>query len=406
MAEKKVLLMLADISGYTGFMTAHRKALAHGQMIITELLQTLIAQIESPLEISKLEGDAVFLYAVKEETDGVWEGARARIGSTFLRFFEVFSDRLRDLTAASVCSCHSCANIDKLRLKLIVHSGDALFYKIGNFFELSGVDVIIAHRLLKNSVGADQYILLTEPAYQDVHFPERIDRVGEEEYDAIEKLRTYVHFPGARAGSDGTLHLPPTRVTGDILRYEIRRKYVEVANNPNQGFHFHTGRPLAKLLGYRDDWLAGLPEGCVESMAGTGCPFSMGELHTGARVVDIGCGAGVDTLIAARMVGPAGRVVGVDMTPEMLAKARAGAQAVGAEQVELRSGQAESLPVEDGWADAVISNGVLNLCPDKTAVYREIFRVLKPGGRMQIGDILVEKPIPEEARRDSELWTD
>jgi len=191
----------------------------------------------------------------------------------------------------------------------------------------------------------------------------------------------------------------------DTLRLAIQEEYAEVASNPTRGFHFHTGRPLAGILEYPDDWLEGIPESSIESFAGTGNPFSVGVLEPGGRVVDVGCGAGIDSLIAAKMVGPEGRVVGVDMTPLMLDKARGAAREAGLDNVEFRRGYAEELPVPDGWADVVISNGVLNLMPDKPAALSEMFRVLKPGGRLQIGDILVRKAVPESAKRKIDLWT-
>jgi SAM-dependent methyltransferase len=198
-----------------------------------------------------------------------------------------------------------------------------------------------------------------------------------------------------------------TTVPLDIgeLRQAIRDEYAAVADNPEQGFHFHTGRPLAHLLGYDDAWLDGIPEGTLASFAGTGNPFRLGALTPGEHVVDVGCGAGFDSLLAARMVGTAGAVVGVDMTPAMLAKARDGAAAAGLANVAFRDGYAETLPVPDGWADVVISNGALNLVPDKAAALAEMARVLKPGGRLQIGDILVQRPVPRSAKRKIALWT-
>ena len=190
----------------------------------------------------------------------------------------------------------------------------------------------------------------------------------------------------------------------DELREAIREEYALVAAEPDHGFHFHTGRPLARLLGYQDDWLDGVPESSIASFAGTGNPFSLGTLSPGERVVDVGCGAGIDSLIAARMVGDAGRVIGVDMTPAMLDKARASAAAMGASNAEFRSGYAEALPVEDAWADVVISNGVMNLFPDKMAGLGEMARVLRPGGRLQIGDILVQKAVSDGAKRNIDLW--
>jgi arsenite methyltransferase len=191
----------------------------------------------------------------------------------------------------------------------------------------------------------------------------------------------------------------------DQLRHAIQEEYEEVALRPEQGFHFHTGRPLARMLGYPDSWLEGIPEASIESFAGTGNPFSLGELQPGARVVDIGSGAGIDSLIAARKVGSKGRVTGVDMTPGMLEKARRAAAEVGLANVEFRRGYAEELPVPDGWADVVISNGVLNLMPDKPSALKEMARVLKPRGRLQIGDILVKKAVPASAKRKIDLWT-
>lgn len=188
------------------------------------------------------------------------------------------------------------------------------------------------------------------------------------------------------------------------LRSAIRAEYAQVATDPSQGFHFHTGRPLAARLGYDERWFAAVPEDSIASFAGTGNPFALGVLRAGERVVDVGCGAGIDSLIAAGMVGPAGEVIGVDMTPAMLARARRSAAAGGFTNVRFVEGLAESLPVPDGWADVVISNGVLNLFPDKLAGLREIGRVLKPGGRLQIGDILVQKSVGDKAKRDIGLW--
>ncbi len=190
----------------------------------------------------------------------------------------------------------------------------------------------------------------------------------------------------------------------EVLREAIRTEYTQVAADPGQGFHFHTGRRLARMLKYDDQWLNGVPESTIASFAGTGNPFSLGVLGAGERVVDVGCGAGIDSLIAARMVGPSGEVIGVDMTPGMLDRARTSAAEGGFSNVSFHGGLAESLPVDDGWADVVISNGVLNLFPDKLAGLQEMARVLRPGGRLQIGDILVQKSVGEKARRNIDLW--
>ncbi|MEE8420242.1 MAG: methyltransferase domain-containing protein [Dehalococcoidales bacterium] len=162
---------------------------------------------------------------------------------------------------------------------------------------------------------------------------------------------------------------------------------------------------MAKILGYDEKLIEAVPESSLKSFAGTGNPFSLGAIKPGGKVVDVGCGAGFDSLIAARMVGDSGQVISVDMTPEMLEKGLAASKEAGLNNIDFRAGVAEELPVDDNWADVVISNGAVNLCPDKLAVFREMYRVLKPGGRIQIADILVEKPVPEEAKEDIDLWT-
>jgi SAM-dependent methyltransferase len=191
----------------------------------------------------------------------------------------------------------------------------------------------------------------------------------------------------------------------ESLRAAIRAEYAAVAEHPDQGFHFHTGAHLAAILGYPEEWIAALPASAVESMAGTGNPFALGELRPSERVVDCGSGAGADSLIAARIVGPSGWVIGVDMTPEMLAKARRNAGVAGLRNVEFREGVLEALPAPDGWADVVISNGVLNLVPDKTVALAEFFRVLRPGGRIQLADIVLDRPVPGDSKSDVSLWT-
>lgn len=189
------------------------------------------------------------------------------------------------------------------------------------------------------------------------------------------------------------------------LRSAIQEEYESVASEPQRGFHFHTGRKLAEMLAYDQTWLENIPESAIESFAGTGNPFSLGELMPGEQVVDIGSGAGIDSLIAAGMVAPTGEVIGVDMTPAMLEKSRQSAVQANLDNVFFRQGYAEDLPVDDGWADVVISNGVLNLMPDKMAALQEMARVLKPTGRLQIGDILVQKEVPESAKQDIALWS-
>lgn len=192
--EKNVVLMLADISGYTQFMLANQQAVTHAQGIITGLLQTIISQVEIPLEVSKIEGDAVFLCAVKDEGERSWDDVKQKLSGKLVSFFKTFSVKLEELSASMMCQCGACANIHRLKLKIVVHSGRALFYMLGSFCELSGVDVIAVHRLLKNSVASDQYILLTEPAYHDLGFQGKIHETREETYD-VGTLKAFVHFP-------------------------------------------------------------------------------------------------------------------------------------------------------------------------------------------------------------------
>ena len=194
-------------------------------------------------------------------------------------------------------------------------------------------------------------------------------------------------------------------VDADALREEVKSKYREVAVEPDKEYHFHTGRPLAARLGYDTQVVDALPDVAVESFAGVGNPFSLRPFVAGERVVDIGSGAGFDCFVAAAKVGPEGRVVGIDMTVEMLAKSRASAGALGLDHVEFREGLLENMPVEDGWADAVISNGVVNLCADKRRVMGEVMRILRPGGHFQFADIANGKPVPDSAIANIDLWT-
>lgn len=196
-----------------------------------------------------------------------------------------------------------------------------------------------------------------------------------------------------------------TLVDAERLRAQVREKYRAVAAEPAARYHFHTGRGLAARLGYDAAVVEALPEVAVESFAGVANPLALRTPAPSEQVVDVGSGAGFDSFVAAGHVGPDGRVVGVDMTAEMLAKARATAALLGLANVEFREGLAEELPVADGWADAVISNGVINLCADKWAVFAEIFRVLRPGGVLQFADIANGRPVPPEALRDIDLWT-
>lgn len=190
-----------------------------------------------------------------------------------------------------------------------------------------------------------------------------------------------------------------------VLREAIQDEYAAVATCPTGGYHFHVGRFLARRLEYPEAQVAALPDAVVESFAGVGNPFALGSLRPGETVLDLGSGAGFDAILAAQHVGPTGAVIGIDMTPAMLQKARVNAASLGLDRVEFRDGYIEALPVEDASVDVVISNGVINLSPDKETVFAEMYRVLKPGGRLQVADIIVGREVPESAKDDISLWT-
>jgi arsenite methyltransferase len=190
----------------------------------------------------------------------------------------------------------------------------------------------------------------------------------------------------------------------ELLKSEIKKTYASVSEEPEKDFIFPTGRAWAEDLGYPGQ-LANVPESAVESFAGVANPWALGRLAAGERVLDLGSGAGTDSLIAAQMVGEQGHVTGIDMTQEMLAKARAAAAEMGATNVEFVEGEAERLPFPDASFDVVISNGVIDLVPDKDAVFSELFRVLAPGGRIQVADVTIQHPVSAEGRRNIDLWT-
>ena len=196
---------------------------------------------------------------------------------------------------------------------------------------------------------------------------------------------------------------PP--VDSAALREEVKKKYRDVAIKPHDKYHFHTGRPLAARLGYDTSTVNAMPDEAVESFAGVANPYSLRQPQAGERIVDLGSGAGFDCFIAAGKVGPQGHVVGIDMTEEMLAKSHKTAHAIGLRNIEFREGILEKLPIEDGWADVVISNGVINLCGDKQQVLSEIWRVLRPGGHLQFADIANGRPVPASAIANIDLWT-
>lgn len=190
----------------------------------------------------------------------------------------------------------------------------------------------------------------------------------------------------------------------DLLKSEIKKTYASVSEDAERDFIFPTGRAWAEDLGYPDE-LRNVPEGAVESFAGVANPWELGRLSAGERVLDLGSGAGTDSLIAAQMVGSDGHVTGIDMTPQMLAKARAAASEMAATNVEFIESEAERLPFTDASFDVIVSNGVIDLIPDKDAVFSELHRVLVPGGRMQIADVTIQNPVSAEGRRNIDLWT-
>ena len=195
-----VVLAIADISGYTRYMTANVRSLAHSQTIITELVKTIVQQVELPLEVAKLEGDAVFLFGRRPATNLDPTHSRKALGRKFLAFFEAFNQRVGELGRSTTCDCKSCTNLNQLRLKVVVHAGEALFHEVLHFKELAGVDVIIVHRLLKNSVQSDQYLLLTNAGRTEVDFEEPIEfESGQESYDGLGSIKTLVHFPGVKS---------------------------------------------------------------------------------------------------------------------------------------------------------------------------------------------------------------
>jgi hypothetical protein len=194
---ERLLLILADISGYTKFMLASQVALVHGQQVITALIEAILAEVEIPLEVKEIEGDAVFLYSVRPRDDEAWQEVSAEVGRKLLRFFEAFSAVLVAESESTLCRCAVCTHMHELKLKVIVHSGEALFHTIGDFAEVSGIDVILVHRLLKNSIDSDEYILMTEPAYRDLCFPSALEvHKSSEEYEGFGSVATFVHLPG------------------------------------------------------------------------------------------------------------------------------------------------------------------------------------------------------------------
>ena len=402
--EKDVIFFIADISGYTRYIVSNEKEMAHSQIIIRDLINTIISEIKAPMQVIRLEGDAIFLYVDKGDPLVRWELVRANLLETLITFFRVFSNKITELTLHKICSCNACNNVERLKLKIVAHSGSTMFFHINDILELSGTAPILIHRLLKNSVEADEYVLMTESAFEDLMIPGEEVETSSESYDELGTIKTFIYYPPPPAPYQPDGSSPYPQVFVDTLRDEVKKEYAIVAQDPQQGFHFHTGRRLAEMLDYDDEILDHFPEKVIESYAGTGNVFKLGEIKQGEYVLDIGCGAGLDCLIAARRVGSEGRVIGVDMTPAMIAKARQNAIAADVGNIDFIEDYSEQLPVPTEWADVIISNGAINLSPDKDLVFSEMFRVLKPGGRLQIADILVQKPVPSSARNNLDLW--
>ena len=191
----------------------------------------------------------------------------------------------------------------------------------------------------------------------------------------------------------------------EVLREEIRKTYADVSTDQQRDFIFPTGRAWAQELGYPEPELSGVPDATVDSFAGVANHWLLGRIEPGSVVLDLGCGAGTDLLIAAQMTGPRGRVIGIDMTASMLDRARTSAEEMGFANVELHEGLIEAVALDDASVDVVISNGVIDLVPDKDAVFDEIDRVLRPGGRLQLADVVIHHEVSEDARKRIDLWT-
>ena len=346
--ERPAIFFIADISGYTKFIFSNEKEISHSQTIIRELITTFLNNVDAPLELIRTEGDAIFLVATMDDAEQPWETVSENLVPNTIALFQVFADKLAELTIHKICNCSACINIEQLKLKAVVHSGTAAFYMIDTIRELTGTGPIIVHRLLKNTVEADEYILFTEAAYNDLTLPDGRVEQGVETFKDVGEIKTYVYYPAEPESYVPVPGARPPAIFIDTLRAEVSKEYAQVAQDPTSGFHFHTGRRLTEMLGYRDEWLKDIPEVAIAAFAGTGNPLNLGKIRAGQRILDIGCGAGLDCLIAGNMVGRKGSVVGIDMTEEMIDRANSNARETGANNVSFKIGLIEELPIEVG----------------------------------------------------------
>jgi hypothetical protein len=239
--ERQAVFVIADISGYTKFIFSNEKEIAHSQIIIRELITTLLGEVNLPLRLIRIEGDAIFLYAIKDDPEYSWDTASKNLVSSLLAFFRVFSNKLAELTIHKICSCTACVNIEQLKLKAVVHSGLAAFYRINEHQELTGTGPIIVHWLLKNSVEAEEYILLTESAYNQLVLPGGKVEPGEETYDDIGAVKTYVYHPPEPEPYVPSADAKPPPIFMEALRSEVSQEYAQVARSPERGFTSTSG---------------------------------------------------------------------------------------------------------------------------------------------------------------------
>lgn len=303
-SEREAIFFIADISGHTTFIFANEKEVSHSLMVIREIITSLMNRVVTPLQLVRIEGDAIFLYVLKDAPEHPCGKVSKTLASDMAAFFQVFSHELSELMIHKVCNCNACVHIEQLKLKVVARGGTAAFYQLGDHQELTGTSPIVIHRLMKNSVQATEYMLFTVSAYRDIAPTDWEVEAGEEDHDDIGNIKTFLHYPLEPETFVLSSDSKPPAVLIDTLRSEVSREYCQVAQNPELGFHFHTGRRLTALLEYRNHWLDGLPEETTESFAGTGNPFLLGDICPDEKVVD----AGSET-------------IGIVMTQEMVDKA-------------------------------------------------------------------------------------